>query len=182
MERARRLVGAHRDDHGGLCHHEIRAGDHQTSAHARRRGGLRARRFRRNWGCRGVRRVLEQIRTGPWRVGDHPDGRQAMNMSETRGGSGSDVDTIPNGPGAAAILAAGIGCAAVGILAFAGDASDAIGKLLNFYNPTGALSGVTTAAIIIWLVSWFALNRLWGTQTVPMAKVNVAAFALLAVG
>ena len=105
-----------------------------------------------------------------------------MNRPETRRGSGADVDTIPNGPGAAAILAAGIGCAAVGILAFAGDASDAIGKLLNFYNPTGALSGVTTLAIIVWLASWFALNRLWRTERVPMAKINVAAFALLAVG
>ena len=105
-----------------------------------------------------------------------------MNMSGTRSGSSSEIDTTPNGPGAAAILAAGIGCAAVGILAFAGDASGAIGKLLNFYNPTGTLSGVTSVAIIIWLVSWFALNRLWRTQTVPMAKINVAAFALLAVG
>jgi hypothetical protein len=89
---------------------------------------------------------------------------------------------IPNGAGAAAVLAAGIGCAAMGILAFAGDASTAIGKALNFYNPTGALSGVTTLAIILWLVSWFALHRLWRTETVAMAKVNMAAFGLLAIG
>jgi asparagine N-glycosylation enzyme membrane subunit Stt3 len=89
---------------------------------------------------------------------------------------------LPNGPGAAAILAAGIGCAAVGVLAFAGDASDAIGKALNIYNPTGTLSGVTTFAIIIWLVAWFVLSRMWRGRTVGMAKVNVAAFLLLAVG
>ncbi len=105
-----------------------------------------------------------------------------MNISQTRGGSSSDADTIPNGAGGAAILAAGIGCAAIGVLAFAGDASDAIGKALNFYNPTGTLSGVTTLGIIIWLVSWFALNRLWRARTVNMVIVNVAAFALLAVG
>jgi hypothetical protein len=105
-----------------------------------------------------------------------------MNRSETRSGSGADADTLPNGPGGAAILAAGIGCAAMGILAFAGDASDAIGKSLNIYNPVGTLSGVTTLAIIIWLVSWFVLNRLWRTQTIAMVKVNMAAFALLAVG
>ena len=103
-------------------------------------------------------------------------------MSMGRGSFGTDDDAIPNGPGAAAIVAAGIGCAAVGILAFAGDASDAIGRLLNFYNPTGTLSGVTTVAIIVWLVAWFALHRLWQTQTVAMVKVGVAAFALLAVG
>jgi hypothetical protein len=92
------------------------------------------------------------------------------------------VTSIPNGPGAAAILAAGIGCAALGILAFAGDASGAIGKLLNFYNPVGTLSGVTTVAIIIWLVAWFFLARLWGTKMVALGKVNVLAFLLLAVG
>jgi hypothetical protein len=89
---------------------------------------------------------------------------------------------IPNGPGAAAILAAGIGCAAVGILAFAGDASDAIGKLLNIYNPVGSLSGVTTLAIIIWLVAWFVLARMWATKTVALGKINVAAFLGLAIG
>ena len=100
-----------------------------------------------------------------------------MSMSQS-----PTVETIPNGPGAAAILAAGIGCAAVGILAFAGDASDTIGKLLNFYNPTGTLSGVTTLAIIVWLVAWFVLARLWGNKTVDTNKVNIAAFVLLAVG
>jgi hypothetical protein len=89
---------------------------------------------------------------------------------------------IPNGPGAAAILAAGIGCAAVGILAFAGDASGAIGKLLNIYNPVGSLSGVTTLAIIIWLVAWFVLARMWATKTVALGKINVAAFLGLAIG
>lgn len=105
-----------------------------------------------------------------------------MSTSQTRGGFGADVDAIPNGAGGAAILAAGIGCAVMGILAFAGDASDAIGNALNFYNPVGTLSGVTTLAIIVWLVSWFALNRAWREQTVPMVRINAVAFALLAAG
>ncbi len=97
-------------------------------------------------------------------------------------GSGTGSETIPNGPGAAAVLAAGIGCATIGILDLAGDASGAIGKLLSFYNPTGTLSGVTSISIIVWLVTWFALNRRWHARTVAMAKVNVAAFALVAMG
>jgi hypothetical protein len=91
-------------------------------------------------------------------------------------------DTIPNGAGAAAILAAGIGCAAVGILALAGDASDTIGRALNFYNPSGTLSGVTTISIIIWLLCWYVLNRQWRSKTVDMVKINVAAFIGLAIG
>lgn len=91
-------------------------------------------------------------------------------------------ESIPNGPGGAAILAAGIGCGALGILAFAGDASDAIGKALNIYNPTGALSGVTTVAIVVWLGTWLALSRRWQEKSVAMARVNTAAFALLILG
>lgn len=91
-------------------------------------------------------------------------------------------ETMPNGPGAAAILAAGIGCAAVGILAFAGDASQGIGKWLNFYNPVGTLSGVTTLAIIIWLGSWFILDLIWSAKSIAIGKVNGIAFALLVVG
>ncbi len=105
-----------------------------------------------------------------------------MSATQSRGDDDADVDSLPNGPAAAAILAAGIGCAAIGILSFAGDASYTIGHLLNVYNPTGTLSGVTTVAIVIWLVAWFALNRMWRTRTVAMGAINAAAFALLAVG
>jgi hypothetical protein len=92
------------------------------------------------------------------------------------------VDKIPNGPGAAAILAAGVGCAMVGILAFAAEASKPFGSLMNFYKPTGSLSGKTTVAVIVWLVVWFVLSRLWKNKSVPLGAVNLAAFVLLAVG
>jgi hypothetical protein len=92
------------------------------------------------------------------------------------------VDKIPNGPGAAAILAAGIGCAMVGILAFAAEASRPFASMLNFYNPTGPLSGKTTVAIIVWLVAWLVLSRLWRDKTVSLVPINVAAFILLGVG
>jgi hypothetical protein len=93
-----------------------------------------------------------------------------------------DLNGTPNGPGAAAILAAGVGCGALGGLAFAGDASPAVGKLLNFYNPVGTLSGVTTVTIVIWLGAWLVLGRLWGKKNIGLGLVNLVAFALLAVG
>jgi hypothetical protein len=95
---------------------------------------------------------------------------------------GASGETLPNGPGAAAILAAGIGSAALGVFALAGDAFPAINRFFNFYRPSGALSGVSTVAVIVWLVAWFVLARRWATETVPMVKVNIAAFVLLAVG
>ena len=105
-----------------------------------------------------------------------------MSLTQGQGSRCTNDENLPNGPGAAAILAAGIGCAAMGILALVGDASDTIGNLLNFYNPTGTLSGVTTVAIIVWLVAWLILNRQWSMRTVSMTTINVLAFVGLAVG
>src|SRR5450759_4505627 len=62
---------------------------------------------------------------------------------------------LPNGPGAAAILAAGIGSLALGVFAFAGDAFATVKHAFNFWNPTGPLSGVTLTAIAVWLAAWF---------------------------
>ncbi|MDR3734844.1 MAG: hypothetical protein P4L10_04820, partial [Acidobacteriaceae bacterium] len=56
-----------------------------------------------------------------------------------------DSALVPNGPGAAAILAAGIGSFAVAVLTVAADKSALVKNLLAIYKPTGALSGVTTA-------------------------------------
>jgi hypothetical protein len=105
-----------------------------------------------------------------------------MSAVQNQVGTGEAVDEIPNGPGAAAILAAGIGCAAVGILTLASELSDAVGNLLNFYNPVGPLSGKTTMAIIVWLVAWFVLASLWTRESVAMGTVNLAAFILLGIG
>jgi hypothetical protein len=65
------------------------------------------------------------------------------------------------------------------VFALAGDAFPSINKLFTFYKPSGALSGVTTVAVIVWLVAWYVLARRWSTATVAMAKVNAAAFLLL---
>jgi hypothetical protein len=87
--------------------------------------------------------------------------------------------TLPNGPGAAAILAAGFGALALGAFAFAGDAAPPIRRLFNIWQPAGPLSGVSTASLLVWLVVWHILARRWKASTVDMLWVNVAAFAML---
>lgn len=89
---------------------------------------------------------------------------------------------VATGPGAAAILAAGIGCAVLGVFALLGDAFKGIAGFFNFYNPSGPLSGVTTSAIVVWLAAWFVLAKLWGGRDVAIARISAAAFVLLAVG
>jgi hypothetical protein len=94
----------------------------------------------------------------------------------------TDAERPANGAAAAAILAAGIGCFALGVLSVAGDGFKAVAKLLTFYVPTGPLSGVSTTAIVIWLIAWMVLARLWKAKTVALTKVNSAAFVLLVLG
>ena len=105
-----------------------------------------------------------------------------MTMSQNPTGFGKPVERIPNGLGAAAILAAGIGCAAIGVLAFAAELSPAFRSLSNFYNPVGPLSGKTTVAIIVWLAAWYVLSRFWRQKTVDIRSVNLTAFILLGIG
>ncbi|MGB8480970.1 MAG: hypothetical protein WCE63_19365 [Acidobacteriaceae bacterium] len=89
---------------------------------------------------------------------------------------------LPNGPGAAAILSAGIGCFLLSVFAVVADASKPVARFFTFYVPTGPLSGVTTTAIFLWLVTWMALARMWRHRTIALAKINVAAFAFLLLG
>jgi len=87
-----------------------------------------------------------------------------------------------NGPVAAAVLSCGFGCFVLGVLAVAADGSKALATALNFYNPTGPLSGVTIVAIALWLVCWAVLAALWQNKNLAFAKVSAIAFLLLALG
>ncbi|HTW36973.1 MAG TPA: hypothetical protein VMD49_00210 [Steroidobacteraceae bacterium] len=84
----------------------------------------------------------------------------------------------PNGPGAAALLAAGLGGFVLGVCALAGDAFPRVARALNLWPPTGPLSGVTGVAIIVWLLAWLALGWRWSGRNVAMHRINWIAAAL----
>ena len=63
-------------------------------------------------------------------------------------------EALPNGPAAAAVVASGIGSLALGAFTTLADAIVPLEEALNFYNPTGPLSGKTTVGVLVWLVSW----------------------------
>jgi hypothetical protein len=90
-----------------------------------------------------------------------------------------DEPTMPNGSGAAAVLAAGIGSFALAVLAIAGDKSAIAKSGLVFYTPTGPLSGVTTMAILTWLLSWATLELRWRKRTVAAGAMSALAIVLL---
>jgi hypothetical protein len=87
---------------------------------------------------------------------------------------------LPNGVGAAAILAAGIGSFLVGAIAVLADKWPAMRSALIFSKPTGPLSGVTTTAIALWLLVWLALHLRWHRKNVALRPVLGAALVLLA--
>ena len=91
----------------------------------------------------------------------------------------ANVTELANGGAAAAILAAGIGSFLVALFALMADKSAPIKGLMNFYKPTGPLSGVTTCAIVAWLIVWFVLDSRWRRQTVNVGRIRVAALVLL---
>ena len=88
-------------------------------------------------------------------------------------------ERIPTGPGAAAILAAGVGAFCVAIFALFADKAPGFKNAMIFYRPTGPLSGVTTSAVAIWLVVWAGLHLRWRDRNVSIKRTNAAAYVLL---
>ncbi len=70
----------------------------------------------------------------------------------------------------------------VGVLAIAADKSPFLRKLFVFYPPTGPLSGVTTVAILLWVIVWAILEGRWRSRNVALGRVVFAAFVLLGMG
>jgi hypothetical protein len=64
----------------------------------------------------------------------------------------------------------------------AADRNLAMRAAMSYYPPTGPLSGVSTSAIVIWLLAWLTLGRRWRNRTVDMRLVGAAAGTLLAIG
>ena len=99
-------------------------------------------------------------------------------MTQVTIGNDSQVERLPNGAGAAAIFAAGIGSFASAAFAIIADHSLGIKKLMIFYTPTGPLSGVTSIGIAVWLVCWFALHTAWRRRDLPGWIVSAGLFLL----
>jgi hypothetical protein len=88
----------------------------------------------------------------------------------------------PEGPVAAAILAAGVGALALGVLTTLAEASAPIKEFLNLYDPVGPLSGKTTGAVIIWLVAWVVLHLIYRAKPVESRLALTVSLVLLALG
>jgi hypothetical protein len=88
----------------------------------------------------------------------------------------------PIGPAAAAILAAGIGCLALGLIVPLAEAIPALKSALNWWNPAGPLVGKTLVPVLIWLVAWVGLHLAWQEREVDFGKIWKLTLVLIAIG
>ena len=100
----------------------------------------------------------------------------------------TDAVTKPNGPAAAAVLAAGIGSFVLGLFVTLNEMSTGIHDFLDFSknygigSGVGPLSGKVILAVGAYFVSWLVLAMLWRGKEVNFRGVFMLALVLLAFG
>jgi hypothetical protein len=93
-----------------------------------------------------------------------------------------DTADKPEGPIAAAILAAGIGSFALGLFTTLAEASEGFKEFLNFYDPVGPLSGKTIGAVAVWLLAWAVLHLAYRNQAVESRRELAVSLILIGLG
>jgi hypothetical protein len=96
--------------------------------------------------------------------------------------STAQLETLPNGGAAAALLGAGIGCLVLGVLSVLTSVFDSLSEALKFYGLADDISGVSTLMVVVWLLSWLILHQLWKKRQVNFPRVLVLTLILIALG
>ena len=93
-----------------------------------------------------------------------------------------DFPDKPEGPIAAAIIAGGVGAAALGLFTTLAAANEDINDWLNWNSDVGPLSGKTIMAVIVWLVAWAVLHVVYRGKPSETRRAFTIAVVLVAVG
>jgi hypothetical protein len=104
---------------------------------------------------------------------------QAVAVFGDENGLGPDK---PFGPVAAALLAAGIGSFALGLMTTLAEASSSFSDALAWSKRVGALSGKTIVAVAVWLVAWAILHLLYRGKDPSHKVVYTITVLLVAAG
>ena len=88
----------------------------------------------------------------------------------------------PSGPAAAVILAAGLASFTLGLLSVLTAASTSISNALTLSDRVGDISGLTTAAAVVFFASWGLLAIAWRRADPSLVPVAMAAAGLIALG
>lgn len=96
--------------------------------------------------------------------------------------TGAEFPDKPEGPIAAAILAGGIGCLALGVFTTLAEASSSIKDWLNWKDDVGPLSGKTGMAVIVWLIAWAVLHAFYRDRPFETRRALTIALVLVGLG
>jgi len=86
------------------------------------------------------------------------------------------------GPGAAAVLAAGVGALTLGVITTVSEMSTTVSGWLDLYSPVGPLSGKTIVTVVVWLLSWVVLHLMLRERGTLTRGVVTTAVVLLGLG
>lgn len=95
---------------------------------------------------------------------------------------GVEFPDKPEGPIAAAILAGGIGCFALGAFTTLAEASTTVKDWLDVRSEVGPLSGKTVGAVVVWLVAWAVLHVVYREKPFETRRALTIALVLVALG
>jgi hypothetical protein len=90
--------------------------------------------------------------------------------------------TRPNGEALAAIVAAGIGSVALGLMTVGAEMSEGLKAALNLNAGVGPLSGKTAVGVIAYVVSWAVLHQMWKGRERDFGSTMRIAYVLIALG
>jgi hypothetical protein len=88
----------------------------------------------------------------------------------------------PEGPIAAAIIAGGIGAAALGLFTTLAEASTGVKDWLQWSDAVGPLSGKVLMAVLVWLVAWATLHVALRSRPYETRRALVISLVLIALG
>src|SRR6266540_2676334 len=108
-----------------------------------------------------------------------------MTQHETTPATAQPADVSgdkPEGPVAAAIIAAGVGAAALGVFTILAEASTTVKDWLAWNEGVGPLSGKTLMAVIVWLLSWAGLHAALRNKPYETGRALTIALVLIGLG
>jgi hypothetical protein len=95
---------------------------------------------------------------------------------------GVEFPDKPEGPIAAAILAGGVGCLALGLFTTLAEASTSFKDWLSWDDDVGPLSGKTGMTVIVWLIAWAVLALVYRDRPIETRRALIVALVLVALG
>ncbi len=105
-----------------------------------------------------------------------------MTTEQEVGQRSPDSSHLPNGSAAAALLAGGIGSGVYGLTVVAAEASSGVAQALNLVEGVGPLSGKVLVGLVIWLVVWIILAKMWSLKEVDFRRITTVSVVLVLLG